>query len=357
MPFPTASKDNLSPPRLIGRIFFGLAGACVGNGEAAVAASDDFKPMAVAAAFKVGDERFDAVVGGVRAFGGVQHPQVEEAGAFVHGLPGFGAAGFVRAVIHDGDAGMNGVDECLRVGEIHAVMVDEIEAHVTEGIVGADERNLFGLGEVAEIEKAECAEANEDAGGAGIFSLVEVPFGFAGAIGIWCGLDAGNVADVFAVGGDHGGVETGDVDHVAGMQGAARGVADGFDVGGVVFAGDVGVFAVDAVVEELADFDVLDKVGNPADVVGVEVGDEDFVDRGDAGVLHCGLDAAGVAAVVAAPAGVDEQGVARRRNNERGLAAFDVDGVDEEAGGIAIFGLRGGGEGKQSAAEGDGGEG
>jgi len=45
----------------------------------------------------------------------VEHPEVFKAGALVDGLPGFRAAGFVRAVVHDGDAGMDGVDEGLGV--------------------------------------------------------------------------------------------------------------------------------------------------------------------------------------------------------------------------------------------------
>jgi len=45
-------------------------------------------------------------VGGVGVFGGVEHPEVFEAEAFMHCLPGFWAGGLVCAVIHDGDAGV-----------------------------------------------------------------------------------------------------------------------------------------------------------------------------------------------------------------------------------------------------------
>jgi hypothetical protein len=89
---------------------------------------------------------FGAVVGGVGVFRGVEHPEVFEAGAFVDGLPGLGAAGFVCAVVHDGDAGMNGVDEGLGVGEVEAVVVDEVEVDRADQIVGADEGDLLGLG-------------------------------------------------------------------------------------------------------------------------------------------------------------------------------------------------------------------
>jgi hypothetical protein len=57
----------------------------------------------------------------------VEHPEAFKAGAFVDGLPGFRAAGFVGAVVHDGDAGMDGIDEGAGVGQVEAMMVDEVE--------------------------------------------------------------------------------------------------------------------------------------------------------------------------------------------------------------------------------------
>jgi len=56
-----------------------------------------------------------------------------------------------------------------------------------------------------------------------------------------------------------------------------------------------------------------------------------WFDAGDAGVGHGGLDAGSVAAGVAGPAGVDEERcVGLPCRQQRGLAAFDVDGVDEQ---------------------------
>jgi hypothetical protein len=112
-----------------------------------------------------------------------------------------------------------------------------------------------------------------------------IPFGLGGAIGVGRGLDAGNCGDVLAVGGEDDGVEAGDGDGVAGMDDAARLALDGFEVGGVVGAGDVGVFAVEAVIEEFADRNG-DELGNAADMVVMEVGDEHVIDAGDAGVMH-----------------------------------------------------------------------
>ena len=83
-------------------------------------------------------------------------------------------------------------------------------------------------------------------------------------------------------------------------------------------------------IEEFADGNALDQLGHAADVVGVEVGDEDVIDPGNAGVVHGGLNAVGIAAIVARPAGVDEERCAGRGDQQRGLAAFDINGVDAE---------------------------
>jgi len=78
------------------------------------------------------------------------------------------------------------------------------------------------------------------------------------------------------------------------------------------------------------------------------VGDEHFVDFGDAGVFHCGHDALGVATVVAGPAGVNEQGAATWGHEERGLPAFDVHCVDEKVIGLGMRPKRRHGEGHQA---------
>ena len=113
----------------------------------------------------------------------------------------------------------------------------------------------------------------------------------------WAWVDAGDGGDVFAVGSEHDDAEAGDGDRVAGVDDAARGFADGFEVRGVVVAGNVGVFAVDAMIEEFADLHMLDEFRHAAHVIDVEVGDEHVIEAGDAGIVHGGLDAANVAAV------------------------------------------------------------
>jgi len=135
---------------------------------------------------------------------------------------------------------------------------------------------------------------------------------------------------VFAVGGDDKGGEAGDGDGVSGMDDAARLAFDGLEIRGVVAVGGVGVFTVFAMIEELADGDSLDELGDAADVIDMEMGDEQVIDAGDAGVVHGLLDPAGVAAVGGGPAGVYEERSAGRGDEQRRLATLDIDGVNEQ---------------------------
>jgi len=96
---------------LLVRVVLRLSRAGVGDGEAAVGRGDDFEPGAVGPAFEIGNQIRRAVVGGVRVFRGVELPEVFEAGTFMDGLPGFRTAGLVRAVVHDGYARVDCIDE------------------------------------------------------------------------------------------------------------------------------------------------------------------------------------------------------------------------------------------------------
>ena len=220
-------------------------------------------------------------------------------------------------------------------------MGDEIEVDRADGVAGTHESDFLGGGEVAEIEEAEFAKGDEDAGGTSVLTGVIRPFLLSGAERIGRGLDAGDGGDVFAVGGSDDDAEAGQVDGVAGVDNAARHAANGVEIGGEVSARDVRVFAIEAVVEEFADGDALDEFGHAANVIGVKVGDEHVIKTGDAGVAHGGLDALGVATVVARPPCVNQQRLAGGSDEERGLSAFDVDGVDAEG---AWLGLGKGGQ-------------
>ena len=71
-------------------------------------------------------------------------------------------------------------------------MIHKIQIDMSDQVIGANQRNLLGLGQVAEIEKAEFAEPHQDAGGTRIFRRIQIPLRLAGAIGIRPRLHAGN---------------------------------------------------------------------------------------------------------------------------------------------------------------------
>ena len=149
-----------------------------------------------------------------------------------------------------------------------------------------------------------------------------------GAERVGDGLDAGDGGDMLTIGGENDGAEAGDLNGVAGMDDAARLALDGLQIGGEIVAGDLRIFAIEAVVEEFAYGNALDQLRHAAHVVAMKVGNQQVVDAHDAGVAHGCLDAVGVAS--ARPAGIDQQRCAGRSHQQRGLAAFHIDRVDEQ---------------------------
>lgn len=224
---------------------------------------------------------------------------------------------------------------------------DDEEVDGADAVGGADEVVLFVAGEVAEVEEAEASEGDFDSEGAGVFCCVCGGCGRGGAEGVGeAGRSGGPgneiaIGDEVAVGAEDSGIHAFDRQDVAGFgdQMVGVGIGDDFLIGGVEGGDFVGFFAVFAVVDEGANGDLLDELSDSADVVVVEVGDEDVVDAGEAEFFRGSSDAVGVAGFVAWPAGVDEERLAERGDEEGGLAAFYVD-----EGGAERFGL-GGGEG------------
>ena len=100
-----------------------------------------------------------------------------------------------------------------------------------------------------------------------------------------------------------------------------------------------------AVIHVHLDRDQLRERGHGADVVAVEVRGQQVVDLLEAGLLGGGEDALGVAIVGGAVGGVHQQGLAARRDDQRGGAAFGVDPVD--------FEVLGGAQGQAGAEQGN----
>ena len=104
-------------------------------------------------------------------------------------------------------------------------------------------------------------------------------------------------------------------------------------------------------IDEFADGDLRGERGEAAEVVAVPVRDDEVIEMREAGVVNRVHDAAGVAVGARRDiAGVHEQRFAGGRDEERGVAALDVDDVDVE--GFARLRLReGGGRAKGQRGE------
>ncbi len=293
--------------RLLARVVFRFARAAVGDREAAVGIRNHFEVSAVsAAAFRVGDHGFGTIVRRVRSFSGVQHVKVLQARAVMNRLPGFRTAGFVRAVVHDGHARTNRIDNGPRIRQVHAVVRDQIEIDRRDGIVRAHQRDLLGLGEVAEIEETEFSVSHENPGRARVLAGIGFGLDLVSAVGIVLRFHSGDVVDMLAIGRKDDNAEPGHVDSVARTHNTPFFARDGAEVGAVIVAGGVGVLPILAMIQELSDGHALcDQLGYAADMVHVIVGDQQMIDIGDAGVAHGGPNAIGVAALIAWPACVD----------------------------------------------------
>ena len=120
-------------------------------------------------------------------------------------------------------------------------------------------------------------------------------------------------------------------DDVAVFSGGKNFLIGGEGVGGGFVAG----FAQRTVIDEGADGDAGDELGDASGVVDVVVGEEDVVDVVEAGTFGGGGDAVGVASLVVGPAGIDEEGMVVGGDEEGGLAAFHVDEENlQVAGGV-----------------------
>jgi hypothetical protein len=87
-------------------------------------------------------------------------------------------------------------------------------------------------------------------------------------------------------------------------------------------------FAIVPVIDEGVDRNACHQLGKAADVVGVIVSDQDVIYSREAGFFGDGDDAVGIAAVIVGPAGINKEGLSVGSNEERGLAALDVDKIN-----------------------------
>src|SRR5664279_2852003 len=86
----------------------------------------------------------------------------------------------------------------------------EVEVDVADRVVGTDQRDFLGLGQVAKIEKPEPAEGDQDADGARILSWIRLGSRLVVTVVVGRWLDARDDRDVLAVCCEDKGTETGD---------------------------------------------------------------------------------------------------------------------------------------------------
>src|SRR6266567_1660227 len=151
------------------------------------------------------------------------------------------------------------------------MMSGEVEIDVADGVVGADQRDLFLLGQIAKIEKAKLAEGDQDADRARVFSGVCLGLGLIRTGAIGRRLDAGHPLDVLSVRGEDDGTDTGDSDCISGMNDASPLALDNLQVGGIVVSCDVGVFSVLAVIFKLTESHALGQFCYAPDMIDVKV--------------------------------------------------------------------------------------
>ena len=99
---------------------------------------------------------------------------------------------------------------------------------------------------------------------------------------------------------------------------------DRFQVGRVERIRLLAFFDRRTVVNEFLDWQFAHQLHHAANMVDVEMRDQDIIELLDLGVLGDLGDSSRVAAAKSGPARVHEHGLARRRDDQRGLAAFHV---------------------------------
>jgi len=72
------------------------------------------------------------------------------------------------------------------------VVVNQIEIDRRNGVVGTDERNLFGARKVTEIEEAELAKGDKDSTGTSVLTGVIWPLALGGAVRVGLRFNARN---------------------------------------------------------------------------------------------------------------------------------------------------------------------
>ena len=254
------------------------------------------------------------------------------------------ARAFARPVIHHGDSRGDAADEHRVVAHVEAVVVHLVEIHGADDVGRTDELLLHVPSEIAAVEKSERAKLKHQHDAVRIVGLV-LRFRRNGAAERVRGHRPGRRSDEFLIRAEAAERDCraagrllqrdrftcGDGHALLHFCVAIRLAEDGPEL---VRAARVRVVRGDAFVIQRADGHERREVREPAEMIHMEVRDDDMIDplqprdlRGDL------VDARRIA--FAGIAGVHEHGFALRRDDERRAAALGINPVDVE--GAAAF--------------------
>ena len=92
------------------------------------------------------------------------------------------------------------------------------------------------------------------------------------------GLDARNCRDVLPIRRQNNNTQSGNLNGVARLNNAPRLTLNRLEIRSVPLLAHVGVFAIFSVIDELTNFNMLEKIGHTAYVINVVVRNHDVID-------------------------------------------------------------------------------
>ena len=208
---------------------------------------------------------------------------------------------------------------------------DEVHVDAADEVGGAHEIAQPVANEIAEVEETECAEAHAHADRPRVFSANGAADLDAFACRVRLSAAVERPGERRAVGAHDVHLHAAERQSIAGLGHEVLAAPAGDFVGRKRRHDFRRGFDRRAVVDERPNRNPLRELRHAAVVVLVKMRDQEIVDAGEARVLDRGHDPIGIAAVLLRIAGVDEQRLPRRRDDERRLAAFDVDEIDVAA--------------------------
>ena len=261
----------------------------------------------------------------------VKLPQILEPRRRMQHLHHLRLAALASAVIHDGDTRMKRVHQHLRIRRVLSVVQTQQHIDGAKPVIGTHQLEFLVLGQISQMHRAKFPERNVDPDRLRVLGVVVARLEI-GAIRIRLARAGKRRLNRLARRGDDAHIETRHRNPVAGFDDSV--LCLGVERRVRLRQKRVGSFArldVGAVIDELANLDLRSQLGHAAEMIAVPMRRDQMIDLLNAGVFHRIENAICVAnrprAVIA---GIDQQRLARRRNDQRGVAALDIDDINVE---------------------------